>query len=84
MGSSFVLYSLAVVVATLGAEAHAQALPCGELLSTYRGVPVGSNGEFQGQEQSCTGRGPFGLQYQCLEYVRRFYSEALGVDTTQW
>lgn len=60
--------------------------PCGEPLAFYRGIPARSNGDNQFTEDSCEipERGLYGLQYQCVEYVKRFYTEALGVDTSNW
>ena len=58
--------------------------PCGTILATYRDVPAISNGDDQATEESCASAGPYGLRYQCVEYVRRFYSQALHVDTSTW
>jgi surface antigen len=58
--------------------------PCGTVLATYRGVAAKSNGEYQGKPKSCDVRGTYGLQYQCVEYVKRFYAQALSVDTSDW
>lgn len=60
---------------------------CGDILAqhpAHPGVPARSNGVFQGTPDTCGGSGVFGEQYQCVEYVRRFYSIALGVDTSRW
>lgn len=58
---------------------------CGQLLHSYKGVSAFSNGIDQGSGKSCGGvNGQFGSQYQCVEYVRRFYSQALGTDTSRW
>src|SRR5439155_6036114 len=64
--------------------------PCGQQLSSssiYKGVAALSNQECQTRECDCVGDkvvGPYGDQYQCVEYVRRLYALALGVDTTNW
>jgi hypothetical protein len=65
-------------------QSSGQIPPCGNDLATYAGVAAKSNGEFQGSGASCAGRGIYGLQYQCVEYIKRFYAEALSVDTSQW
>lgn len=62
----------------------AQVLVCGSELASYRGVAAKYNGQAQGTGDSCANRGSYGLQYQCVEYIKRFYSEALSFDTTQW
>ncbi len=64
-------------------SAVAQVTPCGDQLDSaiYQGVVARSNGQFQGKAKSCGGRGSYGLQYQCVEYIRRFYGDALGVNT---
>src|SRR5215831_11930134 len=53
---------------------------CGQQLSAnavHRGVAALSNGN--DRDIDCGGRGFYGLQYQCVEYIRRFYAVALGV-----
>jgi hypothetical protein len=59
---------------------------CGEQLDSaaYRNVIARSNGEFMGRGESCGGYGNYGLQYQCVEYIKRFYGEALGVESESW
>lgn len=62
--------------------------PCGKPLSEdaiYRGVEARSNGDDQRTVKSCERpeQGIYGLQYQCVEFIRRFYAE-LGVDTISW
>jgi surface antigen len=42
----------------------------GDVIGTYRGVPAYSNGA-----NTTTGEG----KYQCVEYVKRFYKDAMGV-----
>ncbi len=62
------------------------ATSCGKQLSSaiYQGVPARSNGNSQGKASSCGGLGTYGLQYQCVEYVRRFYAEAPNINTKLW
>ena len=57
---------------------------CGTALASYRGVEARSNGQYQRSLESCSDYESFGYQYQCVEYVRRFYAQALGVDTSKW
>lgn len=57
--------------------------PCGTVLSAYGtpGVMAMSN---QGNpDESCHGWGTYGLQYQCVEYVRRFYYLVKGIETRE-
>jgi len=56
---------------------------CGTSLAIYpplNGQNAFSNGQDQGTGCSCAG----GASYQCVEYVKRFYSNVLGVDTRGW
>jgi len=83
---SFVLILLLYSVATASGQ---DAPPCGQSLnpSPYRGVPTYSNGPDQWKTTSCDPYkklppyGTYGSQFQCTEYVKRFYSSALGVET---
>lgn len=78
------LMVLFMSAATLRAQ---QVAPCGQQLSSdavYQGVPALSNDGDQGTGESCDGKGSYGLEYQCVEYVKRFYKVALGVDTSGW
>jgi len=77
------LLSAQLFVCWLG-DVSGQPPPCGSVLATYRGVTTQSNGQDQFTDNSCLGRGIYGLQFQCVEYVKRFYSQALSVDTSQW
>jgi len=69
-----------VLLPYIAASAALVAQPCGEVLDTYKDVPAKFNG--LDTRQSCDGEGAYGWQYQCVEYVRRFYSQALGVNAT--
>lgn len=64
----------------------AAAPDCGQPLfsPSYKGVDALSNGTSMRTGESCAGRGTYGLQYQCVEYIRRFYSVAKQVDTSSW
>lgn len=46
---------------------------CGHVMSTFNGVPALSNGPNQNTGNSCGGTGAWGLNYQCVEYVQRYY-----------
>lgn len=53
---------------------------CGMVLAaTPQGVPARSNNNRP--NESCAGRGSYGLQYQCVEFARRVYGCAYGIDT---
>jgi len=54
---------------------------CGRVLTSYKGVDVFSNDGHGGE--GCAGRGAYGLQYQCVEYVRRFYHQIKGIETRE-
>jgi hypothetical protein len=53
---------------------------CGCLQDTYKDVPAFYNGTVI--SAACAGRGTYGLQYECPEYVNRFYAEAKDVVMT--
>ncbi len=55
--------------------------PCGTILASYKEVPVRSNQNYP--YGSCGGRSVYGLQYQCVEYVRRFYHLVKGIETRE-
>lgn len=55
--------------------------PCGTTLASYAGVPARSN--LGNPDESCGGRATYGLQYQCVEYVRRFYHLIKGIETRE-
>jgi surface antigen len=55
--------------------------PCGAILASYKGVPARSNLNYP--YGSCGGRSVYGLQYQCVEYVRRFYHLVKGIETRE-
>ena len=60
----------------------------GDIIGVYRGVKAFSNGpctaKFEGiyEGQNCAL--PKNRNYQCVEYVKRFYKEAMGIDTHGW
>lgn len=70
---------------------------CGNILNALSylgapGVPAQCNAPYQGCAnggqnkdcKSCDGVGEYGLKYQCVEYVRRFYNQAFVADLTAW
>lgn len=62
---------LVIVLSTLR-PAAGQSPPCGAVLDSYKGIETYSNG---GEApDSCNGRGKYGLEFQCVEFVRRFYA----------
>jgi hypothetical protein len=55
--------------------------PCGTVLASYKGISAQSNKNYSWG--SCGGRSVYGLQYQCVEYVRRFYHLVKGIETRE-
>jgi surface antigen len=53
-------------------------VPCGTILASYKGIPARSNQNYP--YGSCAGRSVYGLRYQCVEYVRRFYHLVKGIE----
>jgi surface antigen len=70
-----------IILGYFAAPAQAQTTNCGSSLSSYRGVSALSNDPYQASEQDCAGLGTYGDQYQCTEFVRRFYHVIFGADT---
>lgn len=54
---------------------------CGTVLASFAGVAARSN--LTNPDESCGGRATYGLQYQCVEYVRRFYHLVMGMETRE-
>ncbi len=63
------------------AVARVKAPPCATPLASYKGVPARSNEDYP--YDSCDGPSAYGLKYQCVEYVRRFYHLIKGVETRE-
>ena len=59
---------------------------CGTPLPpSYKGITAFANGDETSSGDPCVKPdSPYGLRYQCVEYVKRFYAQALGVDVTRW
>lgn len=64
-----------ILVLCLVVAQGAMAANSGDVIGTYRGVPAKSNGPDTG-----TGNGT----WQCVEYVKRFYRDGLGISTANW
>lgn len=75
-----------------GAAAYGQVTPCSDTPlspdAVYKGVPARKNKKMNSGEVWCQGIPyVYGLSYQCVEYVRRFYAQALNYSpakTTAW
>lgn len=80
------LTMLVVLTSGLGSAGEVLAYEeCGTPLPpSYKGITAFANGEDTNSGESCTSRGAYGLRYQCVEYVKRFYAEALNVDVSDW
>lgn len=69
-----------ILSCTLNAE-----LNCGSQIDSYKGVPALYNGSNALESCGNNGnKGRDGFQWQCVEYIRRFYRLAKGIDSTQW
>jgi surface antigen len=66
---------------TVSAAGSFEVVPCGAILASYKGVPARSNQNYP--YGSCGGRSAYGLRYQCVEYVRRFYHLVKGMETRE-
>jgi len=60
----------------------------GDVIGTYNGVDAKSNGPCTGlyngtyENTNCELRQNW--TYQCIEYVKRFYKDIMGMDTSRW
>jgi hypothetical protein len=81
IGHCLVVFALVSATQTLsGAGA-----PCGTPLSSYKGIPVYSNGDQQGTAQICTEeKSIYGRRFDSLEFVKRFFAEAQGFPLEKW
>jgi CHAP domain len=78
----WMLFLSAVVMAGSAlAWGSPEAAPCGAVLTSYKGVPARSNQDYS--YGSCGGQSAYGLRYQCVEYVRRFYHLVKGIETRE-
>lgn len=62
---------------------------CGQPISNpFDGQVALSNGTDTGPKGGSCGPppqpGPYGLKYQCVELIRRYYAQAQGIDTSTW
>jgi surface antigen len=57
--------------------------PCGTSLSSFGTPAVPALSNLSNPHESCDGWGTYGLQYQCVEYVRRFYFLVKGMETRE-
>lgn len=79
----------AVLCGAWQSDGQAQ-LQCGDIMSSYAGrdsynqIPARYNGIYQGKGTACAGLDTYGYQYQCVEYVKRFYNQALNTNTACW
>ncbi|MFQ5779638.1 MAG: CHAP domain-containing protein [Nitrospiria bacterium] len=74
----FLLIAVSIVgLASTGESV--EVVPCSTTLVSYKGVSARSNEN--NPYESCGGRSLYGLKYQCVEYVRRFYHLVQGVET---
>ena len=64
------------------------ALPCGQPMTSFNGVPALSNGEDQCGTDGCnTKNGPpgtYGQEYLCTELVDRYYNVVYNISPTNW
>jgi hypothetical protein len=61
----------------------ASGIPCGTMLSSFGAPAVPAHANLDNPHESCDGWGTYGLQYQCVEYVRRFYFLVKGIETRE-
>jgi len=83
--SKTALYCVAGIMIALlrpqAANAQSQASCPGTVLYSYKGVNVYSNGADENSGTPFCGIGTYGLQYECTEFVRRFYGTIYGANS---
>ncbi|MFQ5578983.1 MAG: CHAP domain-containing protein [Nitrospiria bacterium] len=78
LGVLFLVFSISFA-ALACMISRVEAVPCATPLSSYKDVPARSNEDYP--YGSCDGPSVYGLKYQCVEYVRRFYHLVKGIET---
>ncbi len=53
---------------------------CGSVIGSWNGTSAYSNGGDTGTGYSCAGNGPYGLEYQCVELVMRYFRQHWGLS----
>lgn len=80
--SALIFCALLVFIAGMASTGGSiEIASCGTTLASFAGVPARSN--LTNPDDSCGGRATYGLQYQCVEYVRRFYHLVKGIETRE-
>jgi hypothetical protein len=65
---------------TSGVLSSALSYPaCGAVTASWNGFNAYSNGNDSGTGNSCAGQGTWGLQYQCVELVMRYFGTHFGI-----
>lgn len=81
--SAFIVVGLAGYVAAQGTCGTAPA--CGTTMTELDGIPARSNGpKDQCSGTGCAGEGTYGLEYECVEYVQRYFGQRYGVKPYIW
>jgi hypothetical protein len=57
----------------------ASVAPCGAVTASWNGTNAYSNGADTGTGVGCAGQGRWGLQYQCVELVMRYFGTHFGI-----
>ncbi len=73
---------IVMILSTVPVLASGETPECHEEMARLDGVAAYSN-EVIPSPVSCGGRGTYGNQYQCVEFIDRYYAEALGVSGTE-
>lgn len=74
---------LTVTAGYFSPAGSSSAAPCGTALSSFGSPAVPAHSNLSNPHESCDGWGTYGLQYQCVEYVRRFYFLVKGIETRE-
>lgn len=62
----------------VNASACSGAPSCGTAMASYAGITAYSNGQYQCTGESCGAYSTYGYQYQCVEYVQRYFGKLYG------
>ncbi len=75
----FILIRVCLLLFFLALSQSAFAVQFGDVIGTYRGQPIHSN--YQAQDGLRT---KWGVKWQCVEFVNRFYNQAMGMPNWVW
>lgn len=77
------IFAPVFIVGSITSARSSESASCGAVLASYGTPSVAARSNLNNPDDSCAGRSTYGLQYQCVEYVRRFYHLVKGIETRE-